>query len=92
MSERMEQLGEDKHARCRHGLLTEAWRGDGQADGWTPAVIPICTFALPEPCPPALKRLWGGGVDLVRDCAVCLAFREVEPLPTSPNDGAQDER
>lgn len=77
MSERLNRLGEDRHARCRFGLLTPAWRGDGAPDGWTPDAKPICTFGLPEPCPPALKRQWGGSIELDRDCAVCKAFEEV---------------
>lgn len=77
--ERLKQLGEDRHARCRFGLLTQAWSSDGNDDDWTPAVLPICTFAVPDPCPPALKRQWGGSIELERDCAVCKAFEEVKP-------------
>ncbi len=79
MTRRLKQLGEDRHARCRFGLLTEAWSGDGRPDNWEPGVLPICTFAVPEPCPPALKRIWGGAIELDRDCAVCAAFKEVTP-------------
>jgi hypothetical protein len=78
VSERLQQLGEDRHARCRFGLLTPAWQGDGTADDWTPTAMPICTFPLPEPCPPALKRQWGGAIELARDCALCPAFEEVK--------------
>lgn len=77
MSDRLKKLGEDRHQRCRFGLLTEAWYGDGNPEGWEPTVLPICTFKVPEPCPPALLRQWGGSIDLVRDCAVCPAFAEV---------------
>lgn len=77
--ERLKQLGEDRHARCRFGLLTQAWSSDDTDDDWTPAVLPICTFAVPDPCPPALKRQWGGSIELERDCAVCKAFEEVKP-------------
>lgn len=77
--ERLKQLGEDRHARCRFGLLMQAWSSDGTDDDWTPAVLPICTFAVPDPCPPALKCQWGGSIELERDCAVCKAFEEVKP-------------
>lgn len=72
-------LGESRHERCRFGLLTEAWRGSGDADDWRPSVAAICTFPVPDPCPPALKRQWGGAIDFERDCAVCPAFQEVKP-------------
>lgn len=72
-------IGESRHERCRYGLLTEAWRGDGAPTDWEPTVLPICAFPLPEPCPPALKRQWGGSIDVDRDCAVCPAFKEVTP-------------
>lgn len=75
---RLAQLGEDRHAQCRWGLLTEAWRGDGAPEDGEPTVAAICTFPVPEPSPPAMKRQWGGSVDLVRDCAVCPAYA---PLP-----------
>lgn len=77
MGERLEQLGEDRHARCRFGVLAPAWRGDGAPDDWEPTVKPICNFPVPEPCPPALKRQWGGSIELARDCALCPAFAEV---------------
>lgn len=80
MSERLKKLGEDRHSRCRYGLLTEAWRGDGTEENWVPGSAPICTFPTPEPCPPAMKRQWGGLIELDRDCAVCPAFADV-PLP-----------
>lgn len=80
---RLAQLGEDRHALCRWGLLTEAWTGTGESvddepPEWTPSVMPICTFPVPEPSPPAMKRQWGGSIDLARDCAVCPAYA---PLP-----------
>jgi hypothetical protein len=69
--------GESRHERCRYGLLTQAWRIDPATMAEEPAVLPICTFPVPEPCPPALKRQWGGSIDLDRDCAVCPAFQEL---------------
>ena len=77
-----EWQGEARHAKCRYGLLTEAWQipvGSTDLEG-TPTVLPICTFPLQEPCPPALKRQWGGSIDL-KDCAVCAAFQEVQAMP-----------
>lgn len=74
---RLAQLGEDRHARCRWGLLTEAWRGDGTAEEWTPSVAASCSFPVPEPCPPAMKRQWGGSIDLAKDCAVCAAYQQL---------------
>lgn len=81
MVERLHQLGEDRHSHCRYGVLTPAWRGGGDEGDWEPSVMPLCTFALPEPCPPALKRQWGGAISLEHDCAVCQAFQDV-PLDT----------
>ncbi len=86
MSDRLKQLGEDRHARCRYGLLTEAWYGDGTPEDWEPTVSPICTFQVPEPCPPAIKRQWGGSIELARDCAVCPVFAEV-PTTAGDRDG-----
>ncbi len=31
-----------------------------------------------RPCPPAMTRLWGGGIEL-SDCAECKAFAPLEP-------------
>lgn len=83
---RLKQLGEDRHARCRYGLLTPAWRSgaDEFNPEWVPSVIPICAYPLPVPCPPAMKRQWGGSIELDRDCAVCQAFKEVAINPESP--------
>ncbi|AEI71076.1 hypothetical protein [EBPR siphovirus 2] len=78
---RLAQLGEDRHARCRYGLLTEAWSAawpSTETEDWKPGVAAICCFPVPEPCPPAMKRQWGGAIELIRDCAVCPAFAEVE--------------
>lgn len=79
---RIAQLGEDRHARCRFGLLTEAWSGTGESvddepPQWTPGVAAICSFPVPEPCPPAMKRQWGGSIDLAKDCAVCAAYQSL---------------
>lgn len=78
---RLKQLGEDRHARCLHGYLTEAWSGNGEVDDWKPGVLPICAFPVPDPCPPAMKRQWGGSIELDRDCAICTAFQEVPIVP-----------
>lgn len=81
--------GEDRHMRCRYGQLTgaiaidvEEFRRDQEAgrplkweEGGT---LPLCYWKPPEPCPPALKRAWGGLVEFERDCAVCQCFEELK--------------
>ncbi|AFU87547.1 hypothetical protein CcrKarma_gp030 [Caulobacter virus Karma] len=76
-------VGERKHETCRYGRLTEMWTTNLVTNKETAGVAPLCTFDPPGDLPPALKRVWGGIIDLDRDCAVCLAHREVplEPLP-----------
>jgi hypothetical protein len=64
--------GELRHETCRFGRLTEAWIG-GDA-----SVVPLCTWAIPDPAPPALLRAWGGRVEPERDCKGCAAYRAVE--------------
>lgn len=68
--------GERKHETCRFGTLTEAWVGR-DPERMVPTVMPLCLWRVPEPAPPALTRSWGGAVEFDRDCAVCLAHREV---------------
>lgn len=63
--------GELRHETCRFGRLTEAWIG-GDA-----TVVPLCTWSLPDPSPPAIQRAWGGRVEPHRDCAVCAAHEVV---------------
>lgn len=71
--------GERKHETCRFGRLTEAYSGPAlDMKAMKPGVAPLCTWALPEPCPPGLRRQWGGLVDFERDCAVCLAHKAVD--------------
>lgn len=64
--------GELRHETCRFGRLTEAWTGAG------PSVVPLCTWAIPDPAPPALLRSWGGRVEPVTpedgDCPDWLAW------------------
>ena len=64
--------GEHRHETCRFGRLTEAWTASG------PTVVPLCTWNLPDPAPPALLRAWGGRVEPERDCVGCSAHRAVE--------------
>ena len=68
--------GELRHETCRYGGMTEAFHIslDGEE---TPTVIPICTWRVPEPAPPAIVRHWGGGIEVERDCAVCKAHTTV---------------
>ena len=74
--------GEEKHERCRFGMMTPAFRIDGFMPdyGWavrpreTPTVMPLCLWKLPADAPPAVSRAWGGAVEFERDCAVCRAY------------------
>jgi hypothetical protein len=66
--------GEARHEICRFGTLTEAFRIDATSGRQTPTVIPLCLWRLPDDCPPAVKRMWGGAIEFDRDCAVCRAF------------------
>lgn len=72
------EFGEVRHERCRFARLTEAWVGG------EPMSVPLCTWSLPEPAPPAIKRAWGGRVDPERDCALCLAYAELPGEPEGP--------
>lgn len=67
------QYGERKHETCTYGTLSEAWFCEAGSEAAT--LVPLCTFKVPDPSPPALTRAWGGLVDFDRDCAVCLAHR-----------------
>ena len=65
--------GERRHETCRHGRLTEAWCVE-MVGKKTPTVIPLCGWRVPEPCPPAVKRAWGGNAIDTEDCAACQAY------------------
>lgn len=75
--------GERRHETCRYGTLTASWVGDGLSGKWEPGVSPMCCWRVPEPCPPAVKRAWGGNiVEFDRDCAVCPAHDPLSQHPT----------
>ncbi|AXQ68231.1 hypothetical protein HOT99_gp027 [Caulobacter phage CcrBL10] len=76
-------VGERRHETCRFGRLTEVWEVDPRTGKEKAGVGPLCTWEPAGDVPPGLKRVWGGLIELDRDCAVCLAHREVplEPLP-----------
>jgi hypothetical protein len=69
------QYGERKHETCAYGRLSEAWFCEAGVEAAT--VVPLCSFPLPEPSPPALVRAWGGRVEFDRDCATCIAHKPV---------------
>ena len=91
MTDDLAARGEDRHQRCRWGMLTESWSvsvdemqraaARDSSPRWKPGVIPLCTFPLSEPVPPMLHRIWSGGIDLRRDCAVCPAYRPLDEDP-----------
>lgn len=68
-------FGERRHELCRFGRLTEVFAIEGDKE--TAGSGPLCTFDPPGPVPPALTRVWGGLIDVERDCAVCWCFAEV---------------
>lgn len=72
--------GEERHEKCRYGRLTESFSACATEAPlqWEPSVTALCTWSLPEPCPPALRRKWGEAIEFDRDCAVCECF---EVLP-----------
>lgn len=73
-------FGEVRRERCKFGRLTEAFHIDEHGKE-TPFAAPLCTFSAPDPCPPAMKRAWGGLIEFDRDCAVCFAYAEVVAAP-----------
>jgi hypothetical protein len=75
MTKRLSRLGEDRHARCIHGDLTEAW-GVTDTGVETPFVSPLCRYPT-DTLPPAAARAWGGLVEFDRDCAVCPCYTEL---------------
>lgn len=64
--------GEERHETCRFGSLTPAFRLDDR--GQHPTVIPLCGWEVPTAAPPAVRRAWGGAVEVDRDCANCQAY------------------
>lgn len=68
--------GEERHERCRYGELTKAWEHhhDWRGPREKPTVIPLCAWQVPEPCPPAVKRAWGGNAIETKDCEGCPAY------------------
>lgn len=82
-NERARALGERRHEVCRWGTLTPAYRiyADDPDAVEHPDVIPLCTWKLPDPHPPGVRRAWGGDVDFVRDCAACPCFEELTAQP-----------
>lgn len=75
--------GERRHETCRYGTLTPAWRIEAANGAETATVMPLCTWGLPDPCPPAVKRGWGGAVEFARDCAMCAAHTPVDRDPSA---------
>ncbi|AFU86513.1 hypothetical protein D869_gp031 [Caulobacter phage CcrRogue] len=70
-------VGERRHETCRFGRLTEQWEVDPRTGKETPGTAPLCTWEPEGDVPPAHKRVWGGIIELDRDCAVCFAYREL---------------
>jgi len=66
------QYGERKHESCMYGTLTPAW-----LNGDAATLLPLCSWPLPDPAPPAVSRAWGGLVEYDRDCATCIAHKPV---------------
>lgn len=77
-------FGERRHELCRFGRLTEAFVIEGDKE--TPTLAPLCTWDPPGPTPPALQRVWGGLIEVERDCAVCWCFQEAPAAPVKGLD------
>lgn len=73
----LHERGERRHETCRFGTLTPALNIAFEDLSETPMVVPLCNWKPPSPCPPNLKRDWGGLVEYARDCAVCECHAEV---------------
>lgn len=71
---------DDRHAQCLYGRLTEAVILSSDGTEPMPSLAVICAFPVPTPCPPALRKQWGGSI-LITDCLACPAF---EPVPAVP--------
>jgi hypothetical protein len=64
--------GEERHQDCRHGVFSgHSFRLDAHGVEH-PFAMPLCAFK-PEG-PPAIARVWGGAIDLDRDCVACPVF------------------
>ena len=59
---RLEERGARLHETCRWGSLTPAFIIPADGGEEKPTVIPLCSFPLPDPLPPGVRRAWGGAI------------------------------
>lgn len=66
--------GEEMHETCRYGIFADkAFQIDPRTGAEQAFAMPLCGWKV-EKCPPALKRVWGGGIWSTDDCYKCPVY------------------